>query len=69
MLEIDQVVKDPAKDTKSRKSKKKMFAIPEDKPIGEIFNYQNNMVKVCCMFMSLRDLFISQFSLGIISGV
>ena len=32
--------------------------IPLDKSIGEVFNYQNNCVKVKCTIATLKDLYL-----------
>lgn len=51
---------------KSRKSKKTLFNMPEGKTVGEVFNYQNNLVKVACHFIPLRELYIQQVIGGVI---
>lgn len=41
---------------------------PESETIGSVFNYQNNLVKVKCTFIPLRDLFQQQLQLGQINN-
>jgi hypothetical protein len=45
---------------KIKKTKKTMFSMPDNMTVGEVFNYQNNLVIVSCHFIPLRDLYIQQ---------
>ena len=66
-IDVQGGMKEVIVNMKSRKSKKILYYIPEDKTIGDIFNYQNNLVKVSCHFVPLRDLFYQQLTTGQIS--
>jgi hypothetical protein len=43
---------------KKRQTNNTLHEIPLDKSIGEVFNYQNNCVKVKCTIGTLKDLYL-----------
>jgi hypothetical protein len=36
--------------------------VPADETIGDVFHYQNNIVKIKCTFVTLRDLYLKQIA-------
>lgn len=43
----------------SRKSK---FEVPVEKTIGEVFSYENNLVKIECNFQSVKEIYLLQYN-------